>query len=151
MLGIALGFAAMGFIGKYSGNFHENGAEIIVPTFDGTWWLVVSVIITMACSMFVQGAEGATFAVIPAIKKELTGRIAGMAGAYGNVGAVTYLYVFTMVDEKTFFFLLAAGAFFSFIYCMAFLKEPKNSFGEEDDLETISPIMEMDEDAVLIK
>jgi NNP family nitrate/nitrite transporter-like MFS transporter len=151
MLGIALGFAAMGFIGKYSGNFHENGAEIIVPTFDGTWWLVVSVIITMGCSMFVQGAEGATFAVIPAIKKELTGRIAGMAGAYGNVGAVTYLYIFTMVNEKTFFFILAGGAFFSFIYCWTFLKEPENSFGEDDDLETIPPIMEMDEDAVLTK
>lgn len=131
MLGIALGFAAMGLIGKYSGTFHENGAEIIVPTFNGTWWLVVSVIITMACSMFVQGAEGATFAVIPSIKKELTGRIAGMAGAYGNVGAVTYLYLFTMVDEKTFFFVLAGGAFFSFLYCMAFLKEPEHGFDEE--------------------
>lgn len=131
MLGIALGFAAMGFIGKYSGSFHENGAEIIIPTFDGTWWLVVSVIITMACSMFVQGAEGATFAVIPAIKKELTGRIAGMAGAYGNVGAVIYLYIFTMVNEKTFFFLLAGGAFFSFLYCMAFLKEPAHGFDDE--------------------
>jgi len=146
MFGIALGFAAMGFIGKYSGNFHENGAEVIVPTFDGTWWLVVSVIITMACSMFVQGAEGATFAVIPSIKKELTGRIAGMAGAYGNVGAVTYLYIFTMVNEKTFFFILAAGAFLSFLFCMVFLKEPKNSFGEDED-ESL-PIMEMDEDAV---
>jgi NNP family nitrate/nitrite transporter-like MFS transporter len=113
--------------------------------------MVVSVIITMGCSMFVQGAEGATFAVIPAIKKELTGRIAGMAGAYGNVGAVTYLYIFTMVNEKTFFFILAGGAFFSFIYCWTFLKEPENSFGEDDDLETIPPIMEMDEDAVLTK
>lgn len=131
MLGIALGFAAMGLIGKYSGTFHENGVEVIVPTFSGTWWLVVSVIITMACSMFVQGAEGATFAVIPSIKKELTGRIAGMAGAYGNVGAVTYLYLFTLVDEKTFFFVLAGGAFFSFLYCMAFLKEPEHGFDEE--------------------
>lgn len=132
MFGIALGFAAMGFIGKYSGTFTDSGIEIIVPTFNGTWWLIVSIIITMACSMFVQGAEGATFAIIPSIKKELTGRIAGMAGAYGNVGAVTYLFIFALVDQKTFFFLLAAGAFLSFVYCLAFLKEPENSF---DDLE----------------
>lgn len=131
MIGIALGFAAMGFIGKYSGTFNDIGVEIIVPTFSGTWWLVVSVIITMACSMFVQGAEGATFAVIPSIKKELTGRIAGMAGAYGNVGAVTYLFIFTLVDQKSFFFILAAGALFSFLYCMAFLKEPEFGFDEE--------------------
>lgn len=148
MIGIAIGFAAMGFIGKYSGTFNEEGTEIIVPMFNGSWWLVVSVIITMACSMFVQGAEGATFAVIPSIKKELTGRIAGMAGAYGNVGAVTYLFIFTMVDQKSFFFILAGGAFVSFIYCMFFLKEPKGSFVEEGEGQEIVPIMEMDEDVV---
>lgn len=147
MLGISLGFAAMGFIGKYSGTFNEIGTEIIVPTFDGVWWLVVSVLITMVCSMFVQGAEGATFAVIPSIKKELTGRIAGMAGAYGNVGAVVYLYIFTMVNQKTFFFLLAAGAFVSFIYCYFFLKEPQRAISEKTEKEP-GAIYEMDEDSI---
>jgi NNP family nitrate/nitrite transporter-like MFS transporter len=99
--------------------------------FEGTWWLVVSVLITMFGSMFVQGAEGATFAMIPAIKKELTGRIAGMAGAFGNVGAVTYLFILSMVDSKTFFFILAGGAALSFIYCFFSLKEPEGAFAEE--------------------
>ena len=123
MLGISVGFALMGFISKF-GPVLEDGTQTLVPMFEGVWWLVVSIIITMFCSMFVQGAEGATFAVIPAIKKELTGRIAGMAGAYGNVGAVTYLFILSMVDSKTFFFILAGGAFISFIYCYIALKEP---------------------------
>jgi len=64
-------------------------------------------------------------------KKELTGRIAGMAGAYGNVGAVTYLFILSMVDSKTFFFVLAGGAAVSFIWCAFALKEPKGAFGED--------------------
>ena len=106
MIGITLGFFLMGLISRYDGT-DANGNTILAPMFDGSWWIVVSVIITMFCSMFVQGAEGATFAMIPSIKKEMTGRIAGMAGAYGNVGAVAYLFILSMVDSKTFFFILA--------------------------------------------
>lgn len=127
MIGITLGFFLMGLITKYSGVSPE-GNTILAPMYNGTWWLVVSVVITMFCSLFVQGAEGATFAMIPAIKKELTGRIAGMAGAYGNVGAVFYLFVLTMVDYKTFFFILAIGAGISVLACYFMLKEPKGSF-----------------------
>ena len=101
--------------------------------FDGVWWLVVSVVITMVASFFVQGAEGATFAIIPSIKKGMTGRIAGMAGAYGNVGAVTYLFLYTFMDDKTFLFILAGGAFISLISCAIMLKEPKGSFGEDEE------------------
>jgi NNP family nitrate/nitrite transporter-like MFS transporter len=112
MLGIALGFLGMGFI-------------------DSTWPLWVAVALTVACSCFVQGAEGATFAIIPFIKRRMTGQIAGMAGAFGNVGAVVYLVVYSLVDAQTFFFLLAAGAALSFFYCLIFLKEPADSFADE--------------------
>jgi small-conductance mechanosensitive channel len=33
-----------------------------------------------------------------------------MAGAYGNVGAVFYLFIFMFVDASTFFLIIAAGA-----------------------------------------
>ena len=110
-----------------------DGAETLVPMFDGMWWLVMAVVITIFCSIFVQGAEGATFAVIPMIKKKMTGQIAGMAGAYGNVGAVCYLVVYSMVDAITFFYIIASGAALSFIYCFIFLREPKGSFSDELD------------------
>lgn len=111
MVGIALGFFGMGYI-------------------DATWPLWLAVATTVACSLFVQGAEGATFAVIPFIKRNMTGQISGMAGAYGNVGAVIYLVIYSLVDTHTFFMILAGGAAFSFIYCMIFLKEPEGSFAE---------------------
>ncbi len=112
MIGIAIGFFSMGFI-------------------NATWPLWVAIAVTILCSLFVQGAEGATFAVIPFIKKNMTGQISGMAGAYGNVGAVVYLIIYSMVDSQTFFFILAGGAAFSFVYCLIFLKEPEGSFADE--------------------
>jgi NNP family nitrate/nitrite transporter-like MFS transporter len=112
MVGIALGFLGMAYI-------------------DAAWPIWVAVVLTMACSVFVQGAEGATFAIIPFIKRRMTGQIAGMAGAYGNVGAVVYLVVYSLVDARTFFYILSAGAAFSFLYCLVFLKEPEGSFAEE--------------------
>ena len=130
MVGIALGFFGMANIGKWAG-VSETGERIVVPTFDGIWWLFVAIGITILCSMFVQGAEGATFAVIPMIKKKMTGQIAGMAGAYGNVGAVVYLVLYSLVDSKTFFYIIAAGAFASFLYCWLALEEPKDAFAEE--------------------
>jgi NNP family nitrate/nitrite transporter-like MFS transporter len=65
------------------------------------------------------------------IKKEQTGQIAGMAGAYGNVGAVIYLVIYSLVDDKTFFYILAAGALLSFVFCLFMLTEPEGSFAEE--------------------
>lgn len=139
MIGICIGFFAMANIAKYGGIV--EGEQTLLPMFDGMWWLVVSVIITMFASFFVQGAEGATFAMIPTIKKEMTGRIAGMAGAYGNVGAVTYLFVFAFVDAKTFLYILSAGALISTIYCSIALKEPKGSFAETYDDEEVNDLV----------
>ena len=130
MVGIAIGFFAMSKIAKY-GPVDADGIATLVPMFDGIWWLVMAVIITILCSMFVQGAEGATFAIIPMIKRGMTGQIAGMSGAYGNVGAVCYLVLYSMVDDITFFYCLSAGAAISVIYCWIFLKEPEKVYKDE--------------------
>lgn len=129
MAGITIGFLGMASIARYGSVV--DGQQMLVPMFDGAWWLAVAVVITVLCSMFVQGAEGATFAVIPMIKKEMTGQIAGMAGAYGNVGAVIYLVVYSLVDSKTFFFIIAGGAALSFLFCVIMLEEPSDAFAEE--------------------
>ena len=60
-----------------------------------------------------------------------------MAGAYGNVGAVFYLFIFTFVDTQTFFFMIATGALISWIVCFFWLKEPEGGFGEEYVLSSV--------------
>lgn len=112
MLGIAIGFALMGLL-------------------NSSWPLVVAVAITVFTSFFVQGAEGATFGIIPSIKRRLTGQISGMAGAYGNVGAVFYLTIYTFVDANQFFFIIATGGFISWIVCLLWLKEPESAFSDD--------------------
>jgi MFS transporter, NNP family, nitrate/nitrite transporter len=118
MLGIAIGFALMGLL-------------------NSTWPLVIAIAITIATSFFVQGAEGATFGIIPSIKRRVTGQIAGMAGAYGNVGAVFYLFVFMFVEPSTFFFIISAGALVSWVVCYLWLKEPEGGFDEEYVLSSV--------------
>jgi len=130
MTGITIGFFLMAMIAKY-GPVGVDGETSLLPRFNTMAWLVVSVIITMFASFFVQGAEGATFAMIPSIKKEMTGRIAGMAGAFGNVGAVTYLFLYNFMDDKSFLYMLSAGALISLIYCFFMLKEPKDAFSDK--------------------
>lgn len=99
---------------------------------DAGWPIWLAVLAVMACSFFVQAGEGAVFAVVPLIKRSQTGQIAGMTGAYGNVGAVTYLLVYSMVGAQTFFLVIAATAVLGFLALLA-LEEPEGEIAEVDE------------------
>ncbi len=94
-----------------------------------SWPIALAVLVMMACSFFVQSAEGAVFAIIPLIKRRLTGQIAGMAGAYGNVGAVVFLTIYSMVTPQTFFFVICGAAVLGVITIL-FMEEPKGAIAE---------------------
>ncbi len=111
----------------------------VMAQVDSTWPLWLAVVAAMACSFFVQSGEGAVFAVVPLIKRRLTGQIAGMTGAYGNVGAVTYLTVLSLVDYSTFFMVIAATAVVGFIALLA-MKEPSGHMTEVNDDGTVEMI-----------
>tara|TARA_B110000196_G_scaffold208399_1_gene178652 strand:+ start:20080 stop:21558 length:1479 start_codon:yes stop_codon:yes gene_type:complete len=93
------------------------------------WPLWLAVATAMGCSFFVQSGEGAVFAVVPLIKRRLTGQIAGMTGAYGNVGAVTFLTVLSFVDYATFFYVIAGTALIGFV-TLFFMDEPRGQIAE---------------------
>lgn len=99
---------------------------------DAQWPIWLAVVAAMACSFFVQAGEGAVFAVVPLIKRRMTGQIAGMTGAYGNVGAVVYLTVLSMVEFSTFFMVIAATAIVGFI-TLLFMEEPKGQIAEVNE------------------
>ncbi|WP_419582232.1 NarK family nitrate/nitrite MFS transporter, partial [Thiolapillus sp.] len=102
---------------------------LILGQITSGWPVFLAVIATMACSFFVQAGEGAVFAIVPLVKRRMTGQVAGMAGAYGNVGAVTFLTVFSFVSPQVFFMVIAGAALVALI-AVQFLDEPKGHTAE---------------------
>lgn len=105
------------------------GGYALMGMVDGQWPLWLAVVIVMSCSFFVQSGEGAVFAVVPLIKRRMTGQIAGMTGAYGNVGAVTFLTVLSFVDYSTFFYVIAGTALVG-LFTLIFMDEPRGQIAE---------------------
>lgn len=93
------------------------------------WSIALAVLLTMACSCFVSGGCGAVYAIVPLIKRRMTGQIAGMVGAYGNVGGVLFLTILSFVSPAVFFMVIAAVAL-SVLIAIQFIDEPKGHMAE---------------------
>ena len=142
---LASGFAFMNLVARPTGGFFSDtfgrkksltiligGLSVgyfVLSNITPEWPVALAVIATMACSFFVQAGEGAVFAIVPLVKRRMTGQIAGMAGAYGNVGAVSFLTVFSFVEAST-FFLVIAGAAVLVLFAVQFLEEPSGQTAE---------------------
>ena len=120
ILGLSAGYFAMSFI---------------TPEFS----LISAVFITMSCSLFVSGGCGAVYAIVPLIKRRMTGQIAGMVGAYGNVGGVLFLTLLSFVSSVVFFMVIAAVALVILI-TVQFIDEPKGHMAEIQDDGTVEMI-----------
>ncbi len=95
----------------------------------GDWPIALAVIVIMTGSFFLGSAAGCVFALVPLIRRRLTGQIAGMVGAYGNIGAVLFLTVFSFVTPSVFFMTISAGIAFAAFTAM-YLDEPKGAIAE---------------------
>ncbi|PPD04784.1 MAG: MFS transporter [Methylobacter sp.] len=93
------------------------------------WPIYSAVLITLLCSFFVQAGCGAVFAMVPLIKRRMTGQIAGMVGAYGNVGGVVFLTVLSLVSSADFFKVIACVGLLVLI-AVQFIDEPKGHMAE---------------------
>jgi len=143
---LASGFAFMNLIARPSGGMFSDKfgrkrmlmfflavltvGYILMAQINSEWWLPLAVATTMFCSFFVQAGEGAVFAMVPLVKRRLTGQVAGMAGAYGNVGAVLFLTVFSFVSPQTFFLVIAGTAMVTLAIIATFMEEPKGQTAE---------------------
>jgi len=111
LAGTALGYFGMSQIGPATG-------------------VLFAVAVTFACSLFVNAGNGAVYAMLPLIKRRLTGQIAGMVGAFGNVGGVLYLTLYSFVSINTFFLFAAATAIVGLALAWTFIDEPKGQIAE---------------------
>lgn len=152
---LASGFAFMNLVARPTGGWMSDKlgrkkslsvficglavGYLVLSQIGSGWPIALAVIATMCCSFFVQAGEGAVFAMVPLVKRRMTGQIAGMAGAFGNVGAVTFLTVLSFVDASTFFVVIAGAAAVCFI-AVQFLDEPKGHMAEVNEDGTVELI-----------
>jgi len=97
---------------------------------DSGWLLPAAVLMAMTCSFFVQAGEGAVFAMVPLVKRRMTGQVAGMVGAYGNVGAVCFLTVLSFVSPSVFFLVIGGAAIVTLAAIALVLDEPEGQMAE---------------------
>ncbi len=142
---LASGFAFMNLIARPGGGLISDkygrkksltifllgliAGYFMMSQIESSWSLILAVAVTMMCSFFVQAGEGAVFAMVPLIKRRITGQIAGMVGAYGNVGAVLFLTVLSFVSPQIFFLTIAGVALFVLV-AIQFIEEPKGHMAE---------------------
>ncbi len=143
---LASGYAFMNLVARPSGGFFSDRfgrkrslmvllgglmvGYFLMSQIGAGWPLLLAVAVTMLCSFFVQAGEGAVFAMVPLVKRRLTGQVAGMAGAYGNVGAVLFLTVLSFVSPQVFFLVIAGAALVAIVAVALFLEEPSGQMAE---------------------
>ncbi len=101
--------------------FGGMASHWLMSEIDSSWQLTSAITLAIVGSIFLKAGNGACFAVIPLISKPITGKLAGMAGAYGSVGAVFFLTLFSFMTPQVFFKVISAYAFLVFL-CLFFLK-----------------------------
>ncbi|MEM9137023.1 MAG: MFS transporter, partial [Cyanobacteria bacterium P01_F01_bin.42] len=148
--------STMGFLTLFMGIGYLVMSMIPNLGIEGAGAIFLAVIMTMSCSFFVQAGEGSTYSIVPLIKRRVTGQIAGSVGAYGNVGAVAYLTMYSLLPEwlgatgsevapailsqrnVIFFQVLGVAALIVAFLCFFILEEPKGSFAEAHEGEDTS-------------
>jgi NNP family nitrate/nitrite transporter-like MFS transporter len=104
LAGSALGFAAIWAIGP-------------------TWPIGAAMAVVVLVGFFLMAGNGANFCIAPLIRRPLTGQIAGLIGAYGNVGSVLFLLVLSLTGPTVFFASMALTGVAAFACCFL-LREP---------------------------
>ena len=72
-----------------------------------------AVVVMIIFSLFVQASEGAIYAVIPYVRPPVTGSVAGLVGAGGNLGGVVFSIIFRYYQYRPAFIIMgviAAGS-----------------------------------------
>jgi len=113
---------------------------LLMSQIHADWSITAAVAAMVVASLFVNAGNGAVFAVVPLVKRRLTGQVAGTTGAFGNVGGVIFLTVLSFVDSQLFFITIGCAAACVFLIALFTFEEPKGFMYEENDDGTIEKI-----------
>jgi len=65
------------------------------------WPLPAGIAVVALASVFVQGGNGAVFAMVPLVRRRVGGQIAGIAGSYGNIGGIAFSLLLFFTADAT--------------------------------------------------
>lgn len=105
------------------------GVQVVLLLFEGvfviffghTQSLAMAICAMVILSVFVQASEGSTYGIVPYISPSVTGSIAGIVGAGGNVGGVAFSLVFREFSYATSFTLMGAMVMTSALVSFGFI------------------------------
>ncbi len=106
------------------------GSFLLLGQVNQGWPVALVVANTLLCGLFAKGGSGAVFAMVPLIQRRMTGQIAGMAGAYGNVGGLVFLTVLSFVSPQVFFMVIGGTALIVLGLIALLLAEPRGETAE---------------------
>jgi MFS transporter, NNP family, nitrate/nitrite transporter len=98
---------------------------LIASTITGSWPWIGAALVLMMTAYFAQAGCGGTYSIVPLIRPEMTGQIAGNVGAYGNFGGVIYLTIHSFYGDSALFATMGVAALVCASCCAFFLREPQ--------------------------
>lgn len=81
--------------------------------------------LVLVTSVFAQAGNGAVYAIVPLVRKRSSGQIAGICGAYGNLGGIVFLTALVFLTPQQVFLLMAGASLVAFVGCR-WLIEPRD-------------------------
>lgn len=92
---------------------------LVLWRIDPGWPVWQSVGLLALASVFIQGGNGAVYAIVPQIQHRLSGQISGLVGAYGNVGGVLFTsLIFLQVVPQTVFLVIGLASLGAGLCCL---------------------------------
>jgi MFS transporter, NNP family, nitrate/nitrite transporter len=105
-------------------------------TIGASWSVGTATAVVIIVGFFLMAGNGANFCIAPLISKPLTGQIAGLIGAYGNVGSVLFLTLLSLTGPRPFFLAMAGTGALAFACCFL-LREPGRAATTAATLEAV--------------
>lgn len=110
-----------------------------MSTMTSAWPVAGAIALVLVVSIFAQAGNGAVYAIVPLVRKQAGGQIAGMAGAYGNIGGIAFLSTLLFVTPRGFFLIMGCASTIVLL-CCRWLVEPARHHATAETIAAPDPI-----------
>lgn len=112
---------------------------LVMSRLTGAWPLGLALAVVLVTSVFAQAGNGAVYAIVPLVRRRSSGQVAGMCGAYGNLGGIGFLTALVFLEPQQVFLLMAAVALLVLVACR-WLVEPAGSHAAAPAIVGVAPV-----------